>query len=120
VLVTQGFTKTSLFTGFHSGDGFINYALDPRTVAEEIVKAVLRGRSDHIVLPRGNSYIAGMRNWPLWMQAHVRKDLRKMMKDYSGRIVAQPSETPGTPGSSQTPTVTPKTPKSLEGSAVFV
>jgi all-trans-retinol dehydrogenase (NAD+) len=120
VLVTQGYTKTSLFTGFHPGDGFINYALDPRTVGEGIVRAVLAGRSDHVVLPKGNAYIAALRFWPLWMQAHVRKDLKKMMKGFSGRMVEQPSEVPGLPGAMTGAGASPVTPKSMDGSAVIV
>ncbi|KAF2670912.1 dehydrogenase/reductase SDR family member 8 precursor [Microthyrium microscopicum] len=92
ICVCQGYTKTPLFEGFHKGDRFMNYALEPETVAEEIVRGVLRGQSDHIMLPRGNAYIAALRAFPLWMQAHVRKDLKKMMINWKGRQVAQPSE----------------------------
>jgi short-subunit dehydrogenase len=115
VLVCQGYTRTALFQGFHPGDGFINYALDPATVADAIVQAVLRGQSDHIILPLGNSYLAGLRNWPGWMQAHVRKDLKKMMTNWHGRQVPQPSE-----GASESEAATPVDNKSLETSAVFV
>jgi hypothetical protein len=88
----QGYTRTALFEGFHPGDRFINYPLDPATVAEEIVRAVLRGQSDHIILPRAYGIMAGMRNWPVWMQGLLRKDLIKMMKEWRGRQVEQPSE----------------------------
>jgi short-subunit dehydrogenase len=115
VLVCQGYTRTALFEGFHSGDGFLNYALDPATVAEAIVKSVLDGRSEHIILPVGNSYIAGLRNWPGWMQTYVRKDLKKMMTNWHGRQVPQPSE-----GANGSEVATPVDNKSLETSAVFV
>ncbi|TID22202.1 NAD(P)-binding protein [Venturia nashicola] len=92
VVVCQGYTKTALFEGFHKGDGFVEYPLDPETVAEVIVKAVLKGRSDHICLPRGNSLISGLAGWPIFMQASVRKDTKKKMKAWNGRQVLQPSE----------------------------
>lgn len=91
VVICQGYTRTALFEGFHQGD-FVNYALHPETVAEEIVKAVLRGQSDRILIPRSNAYIANLRGWPDFLQAHVRKDLKKMMVNWRGRQVAQPSE----------------------------
>lgn len=92
VVVCQGYTKTALFEGFNRGDGFIEYPLDPETVAEAIVKAVLKGRSDHICLPKGNSLISGLAGWPIFMQGSIRKDTRKKMKSWNGRQVLQPSE----------------------------
>lgn len=92
VLMCQGYTTTSLFAGFHKGDGFMSYPLDPETVAEEIVKAVLRGQSTSIVLPRNSVTVRGARNWPIWMQIGLRKDLKKVMKEWRGRQVVQPSE----------------------------
>jgi all-trans-retinol dehydrogenase (NAD+) len=91
VVICQGYTRTALFEGFHQGD-FINYPLYPETVAEEIVGAVLRGQSDRILLPRANSYIVNLRGWPDFLQGHARKGLKKMMKTWRGRQVAQPSE----------------------------
>jgi short-subunit dehydrogenase len=92
VLVCQGYTNTSLFTGFDSGDGFMSYVLDPETVAEAVVRAVLRGRSAHVILPKNNATMAGLRNWPSWMQVLLRRDLKKLMRKWSGRQVVQPSE----------------------------
>jgi hypothetical protein len=92
VVVCQGYTKTALFEGFNKGDGFVEYPLDPETVAEAIVKAVLAGRSDHILLPRGNSIISSLAGLPIFMQASIRKDTRKKMRAWNGRQVLQPSE----------------------------
>jgi hypothetical protein len=92
VVVCQGYTKTALFEGFNKGDGFVEYPLDPETVAEAIVKAVLAGRSDHILLPRGNSIISSLAGFPIFMQASIRKDTRKKMRTWNGRQVLQPSE----------------------------
>jgi hypothetical protein len=84
-------------------------------VAEEIVKAVLRGQSDHILLPRGDGLIAGLRAWPSWMQMHMRKDMKKMMRNWKGRQVVQPSETKG----DKTP-VSASPAKEIESSGVLV
>jgi all-trans-retinol dehydrogenase (NAD+) len=70
----------------------MNYPLQPETVAEHIVKAVLAGESAHIVLPRGNGAISGLRMFPNFLQSYLRKDLKKMMTNWKGRQVAQPSE----------------------------
>lgn len=92
VVVCQGYTKTALFQGFHKGDGFLSYALDPDTVAEEVVKAVLAGRSDHIILPRGTSGMAQLKGMPTWAQVGLRKGQKKLMQSWRGRQVVQPTE----------------------------
>lgn len=87
VLMCQGYTRTKLFEGFDSK------ALFPETVAEEIVKAVLGGRSKHVVLPELAWGIAPkLRGFPLWMQYGARKRMDNMMKGWKGRQVVQPSE----------------------------
>ena len=86
VVVCQGYTRTKLFEGFN------DKALYPETVAEEIVKAVLAGRSKHVVLPEAASVIAsGLRAFPLWMQTRVRDGLVTRMANWRGRQVVQPS-----------------------------
>jgi short-subunit dehydrogenase len=102
VLMCQGYTNTSLFKGFHGGDGFMSYTLHPETVAEDVVKAVLRGRSDALVLPRNHVTMKGLRSWPVWMQTGLRNDLKKLMKGWSGRQVVQPSEAENGLGESRT------------------
>jgi len=114
VVICQGYTRTALFEGFHSGD-FMHYALHPETVAEEIVKAILRGQSDRILLPRSNAYIANLRGWPDFLQGRVRKDLKKLMKNWRGRQVAQPSEASGSNDGTKA-----KDGKELEASAVLL
>lgn len=86
VIMCQNYTRTPLFEGF-KGKG-----LYPETVAEEIVKAVLRGKSDHIILPEaGWLFVPKIRGLPLWMQYGLRKRLVKLMAGWHGRQVAQPS-----------------------------
>jgi short-subunit dehydrogenase len=87
VLMCQGYTRTKLFEGFDSK------ALFPETVADEIVKAVLGGRSKHIVLPELSwGIIPKLRSLPLWMQYGARKRMDKLMRGWKGRQVLQPSE----------------------------
>lgn len=87
VLMCQGYTRTKLFEGFDSK------ALFPETVAEEIVKAVLAGKSKHVVLPESAWGIAPkIRGFPVWMQYGMRKRMDNMMKGWKGRQVVQPSE----------------------------
>lgn len=87
VLMCQGYTRTALFEGFDSK------ALFPETVAEEIVKAVLSGKSNHLTLPEAAWAVAPrIRGFPLWMQYGMRKKMDNMMKGWKGRQVVQPSE----------------------------
>ncbi|KAF2822766.1 NAD(P)-binding protein [Ophiobolus disseminans] len=86
VLMCQGYTRTALFEGFDSK------ALFPETVADEIVKAILQGKSKHVILPETAWHIAPrIRSWPLWMQYGLRKKMNPM-KEWKGRQVVQPSE----------------------------
>jgi short-subunit dehydrogenase len=87
VLMCQNYTRTALFEGF---DG---KALFPETVAEEIVKAVLGGKSMHMLLPESAWLVAPkLRSLPLWMQYGLRKRMDNMMRNWKGRQVVQPSE----------------------------
>jgi short-subunit dehydrogenase len=86
VLMCQGYTRTALFEGFDSKFLF------PDTVAEEIVKAVLAGKSKHMTLPETAWIIAPrLRSLPLWMQYGMRKRMDNMMRNWKGRQVVQPS-----------------------------
>jgi short-subunit dehydrogenase len=87
VLMCQGHTRTPLF------EGFAGKALYPETVADGIVKAVLAGKSKHLILPETTWGIAGcVRVFPGWMQYGLRKRLDNLMKGWKGRQVVQPSE----------------------------
>lgn len=86
VVMCQNYTRTKLFEGFDSK------ALHPETVAEEIVKAVLAGRSQHILTPEaGWLTVPRIRSFPLWMQYGLRKRLVNLMAKWNGRQVQQPS-----------------------------
>lgn len=93
VVICPGYTRTRLFDGFDDSDKRFNYTLEPETVAEELVKTVLAGRSKHILLPAAGWYVTmKVRGWPIWMQYELRKRLVKLMKGWKGRQVEQPSE----------------------------
>jgi short-subunit dehydrogenase len=86
VVMCQNYTRTKLFEGFDSK------ALYPETVAEEIVKAVLKGKSAHILMPKaGWLMVPRIRTLPLWMQYGMRKRLVNLMAKWQGRQVVQPS-----------------------------
>ncbi|KAH7118982.1 hypothetical protein B0J11DRAFT_535781 [Dendryphion nanum] len=86
VVVCQGYTRTKLFEGFN------DKALYPETVAEEIVKSVLAGRSRHVVIPEAAAgFASGLRGMPVWVQTKVREGLVSKMKNWKGRQVVQPS-----------------------------
>ncbi|KAF2653026.1 NAD(P)-binding protein [Lophiostoma macrostomum CBS 122681] len=86
VVMCQGYTRTALFEGF---GGAVLY---PETVAEAVVKAVLRGKSAHIVAPESSwMLLPKVRGWPVWMQYGFRKRLDGLMRNWKGRQVVQPS-----------------------------
>lgn len=83
----QGYTRTKLFEGFDSK------ALFPETVADEIVKAVLGGKSRSLILPEAAWLVAPrLRGFPLWLQYGMRKRMDNLMKGWKGRQVVQPSD----------------------------
>ena len=93
VVMCQGYTRARLFEGVEDTDKRVSYALQPEAVAEEMVKAVLAGRSKHLMLPGAGWYISQkLRGWPIWMQYGLRKRLVRLMEGWKGRQVEQPSE----------------------------
>lgn len=91
--VCQNYTRTRLFEGFAEGDGWVNYTLQPQTVAEAVVGKVLRGESGLVVLPAAGWWVsAKVRGWPLWMQVGLRKRCVELMRGWKGRVVEQGKE----------------------------
>ncbi|KAL1844288.1 hypothetical protein VTJ49DRAFT_2345 [Mycothermus thermophilus] len=89
VLVNQGYTTTPLFEGYHNDSPFLMPALHPETVAEAVVRQVLKGESGHLVLPAfGNtmSWLAGM---PHWYQSRLRSKNVTIMERFRGRKVVK-------------------------------
>ncbi|TGZ84485.1 epidermal retinal dehydrogenase 2 [Ascodesmis nigricans] len=86
-LVTQGYIKTPLFQGFQSDSKFLLPALEPETLVIEIVDAILKQESRHILLPRAYNFISGIRGWPTWMQNRLRGKTGKLMTNWHGKQV---------------------------------
>ena len=87
VLVTQGYTKTALFQGYHNDSPFLVPTLEPETVAEEITKQVLKGESGHVIVPGFGAVLSLLRGFPAWYQYRLRADGVKIMKKWHGRQV---------------------------------
>lgn len=81
VLVTQGFTRTNLIKDLTPEDTWLNPLLHPETVAEELVKQVLKAESGHVVIPGSAGWIARrFRGQPEWLQHLLRCRLEKLMR----------------------------------------
>jgi short-subunit dehydrogenase len=81
VLVTQGFTRTNLIKDLTPEDTWFNPLLHPETVAEELVKQVLKAESGHVVVPGSAGWIARrLRGQPEWLQHSLRCRLEKLMR----------------------------------------
>ncbi|KAJ5232716.1 short chain dehydrogenase/reductase family protein [Penicillium chermesinum] len=81
VLVTQGFTRTSLIDKLTPEDSFLNPLLYPETVAEGLVNQVLKGESGHVLVPRVAGALAQqLRGLPQWFQHSLRCQLERLMR----------------------------------------
>lgn len=93
LLITPGPVKTSLITGWNQRDGFLDYMLDPSTVAEEIVKRVLAGQSGQLILPGFASFLLPMlRAMPYWFSIAMRNANEGVLAQYRGRLVEDPNK----------------------------
>lgn len=81
VLVTQGFTRTTLIKNLTPEDTWLNPLLYPETVAEDIVKQVLSGESGHVLVPSTVGWLVQrLRGYPLWIQHSLRCSLERLMR----------------------------------------
>lgn len=87
VLVNQGHTRTALFEGYRNDSRFVAPSLAPETVAEAIVRQVLKGESGQVVLPGLGNLISGIAGWPLWLQHGMRTKYEGLMVGFRGRQV---------------------------------
>lgn len=88
VIVNQGYTKTALFEGFGVKPGFVAPPMEVETVAEGVVRQVLKGQSGQVILPGVYKLMgAHWRSLPNWMQHGARLGLVGMMKEWKGRQV---------------------------------
>lgn len=89
VLVNQGFTRTALFTGYHNDSPFLMPALDPATVAEAIVRQVLSGTSNQLILPSFAHTLPLLAALPHWYQNRLRTKNQTIMQNFRGRKVVE-------------------------------
>jgi short-subunit dehydrogenase len=92
VLVNQGYTTTPLFEGYHNDSPFLMPALEPSTVAEAIVRQVLKGESGQLVLPAFGNTLAVLGGMPLWYQFRLRVKNQRIMREFRGRKVVEDVE----------------------------
>lgn len=89
VLVNQGYTTTPLFKGYHNDSPFLMPALEPATVAEAIVRQVLSGKSNQLLLPAFANTLPVLAGMPHWYQNRLRSKNQAIMANFSGRKVVE-------------------------------
>lgn len=81
VLVTPGFTRTTLINVLTPEDSFIGPLLYPETVAEGIVSRVISGESGHFNVPGTSGAVARyLRALPVWFQTGMRNRLERSVR----------------------------------------
>jgi all-trans-retinol dehydrogenase (NAD+) len=89
VVVNQGYTKTTLFTGYYNDSPWLMPALEPETVAEAVVRQVLKGESAQLVLPAMGNTLALLAGFPHWYQLGLRAKNHRIMQKFDGRKVVK-------------------------------
>jgi short-subunit dehydrogenase len=89
VLVNQGYTTTPLFEGYRNDSPFLMPALHPATVAEAIVRQVLKGESNQLILPAFGNTLPVLGGMPHWYQTRLRARNQAIMKAFAGRKVVE-------------------------------
>jgi all-trans-retinol dehydrogenase (NAD+) len=92
-LVTPGAVRTPLIIGWNQPQGFLEYVLQPETLAEEIVKRVLAGESGQLVLPGWYGFLTPLiRAMPYWVSNSLRNQNEGVAARWQGRIVEDPNK----------------------------
>lgn len=86
IVVTPGWVRTNLIKGLK----VYKRALEPVALAEEIVKAVLNGRSGQVILPKESRWLCAVRAMPNWMGCILRNGGLEMMRDLAGENALVP------------------------------
>ncbi|EAQ93243.1 hypothetical protein CHGG_01478 [Chaetomium globosum CBS 148.51] len=92
VLVNQGYTTTPLFRGYRNDSPFLMPALYPATVAEAIVRQVLKGERNQLILPGFAGTLPVLAGMPHWYQTRLRAKNQTIMKAFAGRKVVEDVE----------------------------
>ncbi|KAK6358659.1 hypothetical protein TWF730_007982 [Orbilia blumenaviensis] len=90
-LVTQGLTRTPLFTGFGDRSPFIFPQQHPESIAEGIIDQILSCESEHLILPKSYNILTGNRGRPAWFQTILANRSKDLMSNWSGRQVIDPN-----------------------------
>lgn len=101
VVVHPGHVKTALFKGYQPTSDFVTPSLEPESVAEAVVRQVLRGRSGTVVLPEAGAMLAGLRALPDWYAVRLRAQAQSLMLHFRGRQVFAAADDLGPEGSVQ-------------------
>lgn len=94
VIVQLGHTKTALFNGTNQHNNFLAPSLEIDTVAEEIVKQIISGRSGNVLLPESAQLTAALRMMPDWISYPFRVRTDKIMAKWDGRQVISDVDAP--------------------------
>ncbi|CAP60480.1 uncharacterized protein PODANS_1_7760 [Podospora anserina S mat+] len=92
VVVNQGYTKTALFEGYHNDSPFLLPALEPGSVAEAVVRQVLKGESGQVILPKMGNMLPFLGGLPGWYAGRLRVKGVGIMKQFRGRKVVEDVE----------------------------
>ncbi len=73
------FARTNLTAGW---DKYLakQQVLTPETVADAVVKHVMRGKSGQVYLPGWLTAATGIRGWPVWVSGAVRGNLEREVR----------------------------------------
>jgi all-trans-retinol dehydrogenase (NAD+) len=77
--VNPTWVRTPLIGPLIADPTFNDLVLEPEVVSTAIVKAVLSGRSNHVILPSFYGPVAGIRGWPAWLSEALRNRLGYLM-----------------------------------------
>lgn len=92
IVINQGYTKTALFQGYKNDATFLLPTLEVDTVAEEIVKKILKGKSGQGIYPGFGVSLTWLRAMPGWYQNRVRTKGQDIMTNWKGRQVVDVDE----------------------------
>jgi all-trans-retinol dehydrogenase (NAD+) len=93
LIITPGFVRTPLIQGLTQQKGFLDYVLEPETVAEGIVKRVFVGESGQLILPGFFSFVAPLlRAMPYWMSNRIRNERANSTRNCRARRVEDPDK----------------------------
>lgn len=92
IVINQGYTKTALFQGYKNDATFLLPTLEVDTVAEEIVKKILKGKSGQGIYPGFGVSLTWLRAMPGWYQNRVRTQGENIMTNWKGRQVVDVDE----------------------------